>query len=373
MPPRTPESVPGTSTLFRLLVIAAMAAAALIAWPCLAFPIPVLRDTIFHYRVPNHVLQSILSRASNEIWRFVARPKGLPFSETAVRLPGFFAGLAAVGALAVLLARLGFPVAGMLAGMLLALGFRRMVTSSIPGALFALVLPLAAGLCVLETKRRDGYLFEWYVIFLLPAFLAFGAIGLREIFRLLPAPRWQNVAFATLSLFLLSAYVAWTAPQRDFLRGHSLQPYRESVALTRPTLDPLDPAQDRILTTTFYSKPFPYDPRIILFANGPELGALVRRAGAEHKTLFVNLGFLVTVKGEHPNKYRFLKESGFFDDLGILPGFMETLGRHVFLYRPGTAAGFDFSTIAGDIGRSDKDQKTPAVDIGGGKNSRPSD
>ena len=257
--------------------------------------------------------------------------------------------------------------------LLLAFGFRRMVTSSIPGALFALVLPLAAGLCVLETKRRDGYLFEWYVIFLLPAFLAFGAIGLREIFRLLPAPRWQNVAFATLSLFLLSAYVAWTAPQRDFLRGHSLQPYRESVALTRPTLDPLDPAQDRILTTTFYSKPFPYDPRIILFANGPELGALVRRADAEHKSLFVNLGFLVTVQGEHPNKYRFLKESGFFDDLGILPGFMETLGRHVFLYRPGTAAGFDFSTIAGDIGRSDKDQKTPAVDIGGGKNSRPSD
>ncbi|MEI6337739.1 MAG: hypothetical protein WCQ57_04045 [Verrucomicrobiota bacterium] len=36
MPPRTPESVPGTSTLFRLLVIAAMAAAALIAWPRLA-------------------------------------------------------------------------------------------------------------------------------------------------------------------------------------------------------------------------------------------------------------------------------------------------------------------------------------------------
>ena len=573
MPAASPEPTPGTSPVFRLLVIGAMIAAAVMAWPRMGqsfwhdeservedvlvgkyqedekgqwqFHSLPWRDTVFQYRVPNHVLQSILSRAANEVWRFAVRPTGLQFSETAIRLPGFLAGIGAVAALAFLLARLGFPAAGALAAwvlalhpwflryatearaynyvllfvpvyflivralwkegrvrawvafgavefllmfvypamafvlavtnlvllpvlfvrwrwtpafftqtgrwfianlaaamlflqmmlpcipqfldyvaktpgqgdlgmrwlknvggfflaglpwsysfqpvspflelwpwaeahpflmsliicaavLLLALGFLRLVTKSVPSGLFAVVLPLAAAVCVLESKRRGGYLFEWYVIFLLPGLVAFLAVGVREICRLLPVAGGRDIAFAALSFFLLSTYVAWTAPQREFLRGHSLQPYRESVALTRPTLDPRDPAQDEILTTTFYSKPFPYDPRIILFANGPELGALVRRADAENKSLFVNLGFLVTVRGEHPNKYRFLKESGFFDDLGILPGFMETLGRHVFRYRPGRAADYDFSTLPADIGRSDKDQKTPAVDIGGG-------
>ena len=576
--PRIPaEPEKKTSTPFRLLVLAAMVVTAVMAWPRMGqsfwhdesdrvedvlvgkykinkagaweFRPLAWRDTVFQYRVPNHVLQSILSRVSNEIWRFVARPAGLQFSETAIRFPGFFAGLAAVGALAFLLARLGFPSAGVLAAWVLAVhpwflryvtearaynyvlflvplyfltvrailrggrvrawvafgviqfllmyayptsafllavtnlfllpalfwrwdrtafltqsgrwtianlaaamlflqmmlpcipqfldyvektsgqgelgvrwlknvgayflagvpwsysfepvspylelwpwagvhpvmlnvivgavsllllpGLRRMIVSGLPGVLFALAPPLAAVLCVYESWRRDGYLFEWYIIFLLPALVAFLALGLGEICRLLPSPRAQNAALATMTILLLAIYLGWTTPQRDFLRGHSLQPYRESVALTRPTLDPLDPAQDHILTTTFYSKPFPYDPRIILFENGPELGALIRQADAENKSLFVNLGFLVTVQGEHPNKYRFLKESGFFDDLGILPGFMETLGRHVFHYRPGSAAGFDFSTIPADVGRSDKDQKTPAVDIGGGRITAP--
>jgi len=257
--------------------------------------------------------------------------------------------------------------------LLLVLGFLRMIRRDIHTALFALAVPVASLLCVAESWRRGGYLFEWYIIFLLPVLIAFLAVGLREVCRLIPLALAQNIVFALVSALLLTGYAAWTTPQRDFLRNHSLQPYRESVELTRPTLDPLDPAQDSIITATFYSKPFPYDPRIILFEDGPELGRLVRQADEESKSLFINLGFLVTVQGEHPNKYRFLKESGYFDDLGILPGFMETLGRHVFRYRPGSAAGFDFSTIPEDIGRSDKDELTPAVDIGGGKNNRPPD
>ena len=578
MPDRHWAAEKKISRLFRWLVLGAMVAAAFLAWPRMAqsfwhdesdrvedvlvgkykkddpgrwqFRPLSWRATFFYYRVPNHVLQSVLSRASNEIWRLVARPTGFQFSETAIRFPGFVAGLAAVGALALLLARLGFPAAGVLAAwflaihpwflryatearaynyvlllvplyflavrkvwregrpigwavfgllqfllmyfyptcafvlavtnllllpalvarwrwtpdlltqsarwmvaniaaamlflqmmlpcipqfldyvektpgqgslgfrwlknvgayflagepwsysfqpdssylelwpwavlhpvlmnvimggtvLLLVLGFLRMIRRDIPTALFAVAVPVASLLCVAESWRRDGYLFEWYIIFLLPALIAFLAVGLREICRLIPLAPGRNIVFALLSVVLLAGYAVWTTPQRDFLRNHSLQPYRESVELTRPTLDPLDPAQDSIITATFYSKPFPYDPRIILFKDGPELGLLVRQADEENKSLFINLGFLVTVQGEHPNKYRFLKESGYFDDLGILPGFMETLGRHVFRYRPGRAACFDFSTIPEDIGRSDKDELTPAVDIGGGRNSRP--
>ncbi len=580
MPVRAWAAEKKTSPVFRWLVLGAMIAAAILAWPRMGqsfwhdesdrvedvlvgkyrlddkgqwqFRTLPWRDTVFYYRVPNHVLQSILSRASNEIWRLVTRPTGLQFSETAIRLPGFLAGIAAVGALALLLARMGFPAAGVLAAwflaihpwflryatearaynyvllliplyfltvrfvwregrvrgwiafaivqfllmylyptcafvlavtnllllpplaarwrwtpqllvqstrllvaniaaamlflqmmlpcipqfldylektpgqgelsirwlknvasfflagvpwsysfqpdssylelwpwaiahpnlfftiigvaiLLMALGFFRMVRRDIPTALFAVAVPVASLLCVGESWRREGFLFEWYIIFLLPVLVAFLAVGVWGNRRHAPASRLQTIAGTVFSLLLLSAYAAWTTPQRDFLRHNSLQPYRESVELARPLLDPLDPAQDRIITATFYSKPFPYDPRIILFNDGPELGRLVRQADEENKSLFINLGFLVTVQGEHPHKYRFLKESGFFDDLGILPGFMETLGRHVFRYRPGSATGHDFSTIPADIGRSNKDEKTPAVDIGGGQAYLPPD
>ncbi|HEY5812047.1 MAG TPA: hypothetical protein VIT23_05295, partial [Terrimicrobiaceae bacterium] len=69
--------------------------------------------------------------------------------------------------------------------------------------------------------------------------------------------------------------------------------------------------------------------------------------------LFINLGYLTTVEGEHPNKYELLRNSGFFEDLGILSGFEPTMqSRHVFRYLPGRAAGFDFGAIPGDRGRA---------------------
>ena len=132
----------------------------------------------------------------------------------------------------------------------------------------------------------------------------------------------------------------------------SIQPNRESVLLTRPTLDPKDPKQKDILTATFYGPPEPYDPNIISFRNAAELGDLVRKADAGGKTLYVNLGYLTTVEGEHQNKYELLRHSGLFEDLGILSGFEPTMqSRHVFRYIPGSAANFDFRAVPRDRGR----------------------
>ncbi|HET9523967.1 MAG TPA: hypothetical protein VFO90_07025, partial [Terrimicrobiaceae bacterium] len=118
------------------------------------------------------------------------------------------------------------------------------------------------------------------------------------------------------------------------------------------TLDPQDPRQESILTATFYGPPEPYDPNIIVFRNAVELGNLVRQADAGGKPLFINLGYLTTVEGEHQNKYALLRSSGFFEDLGILPGFEPTMqSRHVFRYKSGSAAHFDFSAVPPDRGR----------------------
>jgi hypothetical protein len=52
---------------------------------------------------------------------------------------------------------------------------------------------------------------------------------------------------------------------------------------------------------------------------------------------------LTAVEGEHQNKYALLRHSGFFEDIGLVPGFEPTMqSRHVFRYEPGSAANFDF-------------------------------
>jgi len=79
-------------------------------------------QTFWNYERPtNHHLQSILSKASLEVWRAFARPKGLPFSETAMRMPSFLAGLLAIAVMAFGLWRMGFPRAGIAAALILGL------------------------------------------------------------------------------------------------------------------------------------------------------------------------------------------------------------------------------------------------------------
>ncbi len=78
--------------------------------------------SLWNYKLPtNHHLQTLLSKASLSTWRAVTRPTGLQFSEPAVRFPSFVAGVLSIGALALLVKRLGFARAAVVAAFLLAL------------------------------------------------------------------------------------------------------------------------------------------------------------------------------------------------------------------------------------------------------------
>jgi predicted secreted protein len=79
-------------------------------------------STLWYYTKPtNHIFQSILSRLSLSTWRAIARPRGLQLNETAVRFPSYVAGIFSVAAIALLMARVGFPWAGALGAWLLAI------------------------------------------------------------------------------------------------------------------------------------------------------------------------------------------------------------------------------------------------------------
>jgi len=88
-----------------------------------------------------------------------------------------------------------------------------------------------------------------------------------------------------------------------------------------------------------------------------EFRRLTSRADTEKKPFYINLGYLVTVEGGHPDEYSPLKNSGLFEGLGILRGFEYLQSHHVFKYKPGSAAGFDFTTVPKDQGSLSHEEK----------------
>ncbi len=486
------------------------------------------QQTFFSFELPNHLLQTVLSRVANETWRAVAKPKGLQFSEVAIRLPGYLAGLVGLAGLAVLGWRIGFPEAGVVAAFLLAvhpwylryvgearayifvmalmpvlvLSFLNAVErgrwrwwAAFAAVEFCLIylyavsvwIVLVANVCVLAallarwgvTRELAGQLGRWLVSGLLaamallqlmlpcvPQFVTYAneslgrkgadsqwivsflshllagipwsythsrepspylemmpwfslhpvagglivgvfgvglvAGGIRLLGRKLPVALvpvmlllpgafyyWESISRGRLFhewylIFILpgcallvalgwtavsrragislgvglgavALFAVWTTPQRELLRSRSVQPNRESVLLTRPTLDPNDPRQPHILTATFFSPPGPYDPRIERFTTIPEMVGLMERADRENASLFINLGFLETVAMEHPAKYALVKSPALFTRVAFLPGLHPALSREVFAYVPGAVAGIDFSTLKDDPSRKSHD------------------
>jgi hypothetical protein len=103
------------------------------------------KRTVYGYQqVNNHILASIVARVSNGVWRVLARPRALQFSEVALRLPFFIASLASIAAFAMLLRAFGHPGAGALTAWLIALHpwFERYTSLARGYGLVFLLLPL---------------------------------------------------------------------------------------------------------------------------------------------------------------------------------------------------------------------------------------
>jgi hypothetical protein len=103
----------------------------------------------------NHVPFSLLSRLSLGAWRAVAQPELRFASEPAVRLPAFAFGIAAIGALAWLLWRVGLPWAAGFAAVLMAIHpWHLRYTSEARGySLLLLCMPLLLGAMVAVLHR----------------------------------------------------------------------------------------------------------------------------------------------------------------------------------------------------------------------------
>jgi preprotein translocase subunit SecG len=127
---------------------------------------PSWKDTFFHFSKPtNHVTYSIFARVCHEIWILFG---GEGVAEWVIRLPALVFGLALIWLGADLCRRWGFPLAGLLLALLLALHpwFIRYSVDARAYTLIALLslLLLANGLSLLKSNKRRRWLS--YALFL---------------------------------------------------------------------------------------------------------------------------------------------------------------------------------------------------------------
>jgi hypothetical protein len=224
----------------------------------------------------------------------------------------------------------------MIAVALGAIGMRRLFSRGVPTAIAAVVLLVPALVMYAEARTSEKFLFEWYLIFILPGLCVAVAAGW---FDLAPrgAANWWKACVGLGAVGLVAAYLSWTEPQRRILMRQSIQPYREAVLLTRPSLDPNADGQTEILTAFFHAGPLVYDPRIVPVRTLPELQELTRRADSEGRSLYLNVAFPLTAASAQPEIFDFVEGSGWFEEVATLRGFNADLDMWVLHYKPRTA------------------------------------
>ena len=216
---------------------------------------------------------------------------------------------------------------------LVAAGTLRLLTAGSARALLSLVLLVPGPLTYWVAMVRNDRVHEWYYLFALPGLVVLVALGLGWIFAWVRRPRLRTVLTATAMVVALGSYAAWTGLPRGALRSGSIQPLRESVLLTRGTLDPFAPANEGIITTSFKRGPTYYDPLLIEIETMAEMHELMRRADQTGAALYVNLGKPEQARQEYPDLFALVENPSVFEVVTTLYGFEPRGHRIIYRYR----------------------------------------
>ncbi len=195
------------------------------------------------------------------------------------------------------------------------------------------VLVLPGPLAFLQLWIANDRTYVWYFIFFLPGLLALVALGATWPLALRERGRAGPLLGSVLCLLVLAGVFWVGAPARHALRKRSWFPLRESVQVTRPSLDPRDPRNERILTASWSGNPRYYDPRHHDVPRVEQLRALMERADATGASLFVNLGRLHLAERRSPEGMALVRNPELFELVAELPGFTPTRSRWVWRYR----------------------------------------
>jgi hypothetical protein len=175
-------------------------------------------------------------------------------------------------------------------GALCLLGAVRLAVRGGAGALLLAVVLLPAPLTLLGAHLHQTMMHEWYLIFALPSFALLLGAGLEGLFAWLRPPRATAAATVVVMLAYLGGYAWLSRDVRSSLRSVAIQPTREAVLTTRPSLDPFAEENRHIMTVSWQRAPLYYDPNVHKIFEREELLALLDEADRTGRELYVNYG-----------------------------------------------------------------------------------
>lgn len=228
------------------------------------------------------------------------------------------------------------------------LGVMRFFRSGWPGAIVVVSVLLPPFLTVGLSMMKKQMIYSSYVIYALPGFVAFVAVGVAISAVWLRRRSGSRVAAGVWVGVLFIGYAILTQPTRTWLMSHPLQPISDSVLASRGSLDPADSPE--ILTASFCIPPYLYDPLMVRLDSVGELRKIIRRADEENRSLVLNIGMPWAAREYSPQMWALMQNETLFADHRTLTGFDSGLDRIIATYRPGSATFFDFSGYE-DAGR----------------------
>lgn len=207
------------------------------------------------------------------------------------------------------------------------------------GAIATVTLLIPAMIAASVAKASNQWLFEWYLIYLLPGLIAVVAVGVcgtpPGAFKL----PWRIIA----AIGLLLAYAGFSGPVRERICQKPLDPIKEVVISMRGTLKPTAESGSLRLTASFPGHLSYYDPHVQRLKTSADLQEAMRRSDREGKPLYVTAYHPWGVVFGSRDLWRLFYESGLFSDFVIHRGMENIQDRVVARYEPGAIVGFDLA------------------------------
>jgi hypothetical protein len=191
-------------------------------------------------------------------------------------------------------------------------------------------------------RLESMYIWEFYMIYVLPALVGLMALGL--VVTANTVRRFSGVRHAAPCIVIASiaGFALLTQTTRAWQASHARTPYREATLLTRPHLNPFSPENTNILTAGTGDLPVSYDPRILRLRSAAELALLCHQAETQQRPLWLNLGVLWTL--DSLTKFKeMLEDRNLFDQPSRLRAELPAGDRLVVRYRPGGVTQTDFA------------------------------
>ncbi len=209
-----------------------------------------------------------------------------------------------------------------------------------PLAVLAVLPPLLAGLLAyVHTSLTGNFLFSWYLLFLLPAFVMAVFFGVEMPWAGIRRPAVRNSLQGALGVGLIVYYLLATAQPRFLIRTHDRQPLRQTVVAMRGADSFFaSPPIKTVSIGTSARQLQSYDPRIEPLDGSAEENTaaferIIREANEERVPLFVTYANAKRVRKENPAILAILENSDRFEHVTTLYGLEEMFSFRVLRYR----------------------------------------